>query len=318
MQLSPERSFHGTDPKPGVISKIQRYSTKDGPGIRSTVFCAGCNLRCIWCANPELIEREGQILYYRQRCVRCGACAALSGGAISVEHEGCVIDRSRCTQARSSGTNLAECAAACNHDAYEIIGHEINPRELAQALIRDKAFYDQSGGGVTFSGGEPALQSEFVAATAALLKEAGIHTALDTAGNVEWENLRIAAEEMDLVLYDLKAFDDEIHRCCTGVSNTLVIENAQRLALLRKTLHIRLILVPPYNDGADWEKRLDFVKSLGVSRIDLLPFHKLGAGKYKALGIVDPLEGNPECTPEAAAKAVAVAERMGLQVTIGG
>ena len=309
MQLSPERNSPGTDPKPGRISKIQRYSTRDGPGIRSTVFCAGCNLRCVWCANPELIERETQILYYTQRCVRCGACAAMSRGTIAVGHNGCVIDRSRCSR-------LAECAAACNHDAYEIIGRTISSGELARALIRDKAFYDQSGGGVTFSGGEPALQPDFVAETAAFLQEAGIHIALDTAGNVEWDNLKIAAEKVDLILYDIKAFDEETHRRCTGVSNALILENARRLALLRKTLHVRLILVPPSNDGADFEKRLDFVKSLGnaVSRIDLLPFHKLGAGKYKALGISDPLADYPECPPDSVAKAVAVAERKGLIV----
>jgi len=191
---------------------------------------------------------------------------------------------------------------------------------LAQQLLRDKAFYDQSGGGVTFSGGEPALQSELVAATAALLKEAGIHTALDTAGNVEWGALETAAEKMDLVLYDIKALDGEIHRRCTGDTNTLVLENAGRLARMNKTLHIRLILAPPYNDGEDWEKRLAFVKDLGsaVSRIDLLPLHKLGAGKYAALGIGDPLENSAECPPQAVTEAVAAAERMGLTVTVGG
>jgi len=296
----------------GAISKIQGYSTKDGPGIRSTVFCAGCNIRCIWCANPELLDGQPQILYHRQRCVHCGACAALSGGTITLGPEGCVIDRKNCT-------NLNECAAACNYNAYEIIGYTISPAELVQKLLRDKAFFDQSGGGVTFSGGEPALQPEFIAETAALLKSAGIHTALDTAGDVPWEVLETAIEKIDLILYDIKAFDEEIHRRCTGSSNARILQNAERLAHKNKTFHIRLMLAPPYNDGEDWEKRLNFVKSLGsaVSRIELLPLHKLGAGKYRALGLPDPLEGIPECPPEAIKKAVHAAERLGLTITIG-
>ena len=245
----------------GVISKIQKYSTKDGPGIRSTVFCAGCNVRCIWCSNPELIETENK--------------------------------------------NFQTTA--------------ITARELSERLLRDKVFYDQSGGGVTFSGGEPALQPEFVRQTAALLKEAGVSCALDTAGCVEWDVLKTASENMDLILYDIKAADDGVHRSCTGASNALILENAKRLAQIKK-LHVRLILVPPYNDGADLEKRLDFVKSLGgaVSRVDILPFHKLGAGKYLSLGVNDPMKDLPECPPEAVSQAAAAAERMGIKAAIGG
>jgi pyruvate formate lyase activating enzyme len=295
----------------GVFSKIQRYSTKDGPGIRSTVFCVGCNLRCLWCANPELIAAVPQILYHNLRCVRCGDCVALSGGTIKIGPNGCEIDRKRCV-------NLEEISAACNHDAYEIVGQTITPEELVQKLLKDKVFYDQSGGGVTFSGGEPALQPEFVAETATLLKNENIHTAMDTAGNVEWDVLKTATENIDLVLYDIKAFDNEIYRRCTGVSNELVLENARRLAGIKNTLRIRLVLIPSYNDGEDWEKQLDFVKSLGIKQIDVLPLHRLGAGKYRALGIPDPMEGEAECPPEVTAKAVAVAERKGLTVTIGG
>ena len=297
----------------GLISKIQRYSTKDGPGIRSTVFFVGCNLRCIWCANPELLESETKILYYRERCVRCGACAALSNGAITIGKEGCEIDRKRCA-------NLAECAAACYHEAYETIGQTVTPPELEQNLIRDKVFYEESGGGITFSGGEPALHSDFIAETSTLLKKENIHIALDTAGNVEWEALKTAAEKADLVLYDIKAFDEEIHRHCTGFSNSLILENAERLAGWNKTLCVRLILAPLYNDAEDFEKRLDFAASLGkaVGRIDILPLHRLGLGKYRALGIPDPMEGSPACPDEVVRKAALSAEHRGFTVTIGG
>ena len=296
----------------GLISKIQRYSIRDGPGIRTTVFCVGCNLRCIWCANPELLESKIEVMYYRERCVRCGACASLSGGTILIEEDGCKIDREKCT-------NLKECAALCNYNAYEIIGEKITPPLLTEKLLRDKVFYEESGGGITFSGGEPALQPDFIAETAGLLKKENINTALDTAGNVEWEILKKAAENMDLILYDIKAFDEEIHVRTTGFSNALILENARRLAGLNKELWIRLILAPPFNDGKDFEKRLLFIETLGkaVSHVDILPLHTLGSGKYRALGIPNPMDKEKECPGETAANAAAAAERRGFTVSIG-
>ena len=289
MQLSKEQNSTGTET--ALISKIQRYSTRDGPGIRTTVFFVGCNLRCNWCANPELLENMPQILYYKERCKKCGNCAGESKGTITIGEEGCIIDRNRCD-------NLGECAAKCYHDAYETIGQVITVEELCGKLVRDKVFYDESGGGITFSGGEPLLQPEFIVKTAALLRKENIHNALDTAGNVPWEILKAVTEKIDLILYDIKAFDEEIHRRSTGSSVSLILENAERLAAGNKNLCIRLILAPPFNNGEDFEKRLAFVKSLGkaVTQVDILPMHKLGSGKYRALGIPDPLEGIKECT----------------------
>jgi pyruvate formate lyase activating enzyme len=254
----------------GFISKIQGYSTRDGPGIRSTVFCVGCNLRCLWCGNPELIENREQTLYYK--------------------------------------------------DSTETIGQHITSKKIVDKLLRDKVFYEQSGGGVTFSGGEPALQAEFIAEASALLKKENIHIALDTAGAVEWETLKTAAESADLILYDIKTSGEGLHTRCTGLSNAIILENAERLASLKKNICIRLILVPGYNDGDDFTKRLDFAASLGkaVCQIDILPLHRLGAGKYRALGIPDPMEGVKDCPKETAEKAAAEAERRGFNVTIGG
>jgi pyruvate formate lyase activating enzyme len=255
----------------GFISKIQGYSTKDGPGIRSTVFCVGCNLRCLWCANPELIDNKEQTLRYENA-------------------------------------------------APETIGQTITPQELTKKLLRDKAFYDQSGGGITFSGGEPVLQNEFIAETSFLLKKENVHIALDTAGTVSWDTLKIVSENADLILYDIKAFDETIHYRCTGLSNSIILENAENFARLNKNICMRLILVPGYNDGEDFTKRLDFVQSLGkaVCQIDILPLHRLGAGKYKALGIPDPMEGIKDCPKGVAQKAAAEAERKGYKVTVGG
>ena len=270
----------------GLISKIQRYSTKDGPGLRSTAFLVGCNMKCVWCSNPELIGEGVKILHHPQLCVHCGACTALSGGAITFGEEGCMIDRERCG-------NLAECAAACYYDAYETVGYTVSPEELADWLSRDKAFYDMSGGGVTFSGGEPALQAEFVIETARILRRSGIRVAVDTAGSVPWERLGPLAFEADLILYDIKAFDANIHLTCTGEDNRIILENAQKLAEAGKDMIIRMIVAPGYNDQReDIKARRSFAAALGpcVRKVEVLKLHHLGESKYRSLGITYPLK----------------------------
>jgi len=296
----------------GFISKIQRYSTKDGPGIRSTVFAVGCNLCCKWCSNPELIGAGPKILYHAERCARCGACVARSGGAIRLGSEGCTIDREKCT-------NLEECAAACFYNAYEHIGKTITAEDLAAALVRDKAFYDRSGGGVTFSGGEPALQAEFFRDVVALLKKSAIHTALDTAGHIPWESLAPLVEAVDLVLYDIKAFDNALHERYMGVGSRLILENARRIAEMKKPMIVRMILAPGVNDGKEEiENRLAFIRDLGAQQLDILKYHRLGAGKYKALGRQEPMGDTPEYSNEAADQVLQKARSMGLAATIGG
>jgi pyruvate formate lyase activating enzyme len=298
----------------GFISKIQSYSTKDGPGIRSTVFAVGCNLNCKWCSNPELIESCPKILYHRERCVKCGSCAALSGGTIRIESSGCVIDRQQCA-------NLDECAATCFYDAYEHIGKTISASELAAKLLRDKAFYNQSGGGITYSGGEPALQADFFLETTKLLKKESIHVALDTAGNIPWKTLSPLVEAVDLVLYDIKASDNALHEHFTGVGNTLILENARLIAAMNKPMIIRMLLVPGINDNEEEiERRLNFVRDLGkaVIRLDILKYHRLGVGKYLRLGLPEPLDNIPECSDDLVDYAAQKAHSMGLEAFIGG
>ena len=211
--------------KTGLISRIQRYSTKDGPGIRSTVFMQQCNLRCQWCANPETIRPGFNVFWFKERCRQCGTCTqAAVNNTITMAKpgNGVNIDRKNCT-------NLLDMVDMCPYDGYEKVGKEMTSRELADLLLRDKSFYDSSHGGVTFSGGEPALQAEFVRETALLLKEAGVHVCLDTAGHIRWEKLRPLIETVDLVSYDFKAFNPETHLACTGVDNRLILENAQAI-----------------------------------------------------------------------------------------
>lgn len=267
--------------KKGFISTIQFYSTKDGPGIRSTVFTVGCNLRCVWCANPELMFPDEKYMYYKQKCIKCGACAEISEGKVILREDGCEIDR----KASPDWMKLAE---VCPQSAYEIKGEYWTSEELVQKLLRDKDFYIVSGGGVTFSGGEAALQAEFVGEASELLRSHGIHTALDTAGNIRWEQMGPLADKADLLLYDIKAMDAGLHKKCTGADNSLILENARRIAKTGKQMWIRMVIVPGWNDDiSDIRERFRFVRSLGpaVERVDVLKYHSLGVSKYRQMGI---------------------------------
>ena len=296
----------------GLISTLQQYSTKDGPGIRTTVFCVGCNLRCAWCANPELIDRHVPEMYYKQRCIGCGACARLYPDAITVTDSGCQIDRSQ-------DLDWQKLVDVCPKDAYEIKGLRITPQELVNKLVRDKEFYEVSQGGVTFSGGEAGLQAKFVKESARLLHQQGIHVALDTAAHIPWESLEDLLEEIDLVLLDIKAVDPQIHRRCTLVDNALILENARRMADLKKPLWIRLVIVPGWNDDlADIRRRFQFVKSLGevVQRVDVLKLHHLGASKYEQLGLKYPIDMSIQCEEDLIQAIASIAKEEQIKIHI--
>ena len=192
-------------------------------------------------------------------------------------------------------------------------------KELAAKLLCDKAFYDQSGGGVTYSGGEAALQADFFLEATETLKVESIHIALDTSGHVPWDKLEPLVKAVDLVLYDIKTIDSEIHRRYTGADNLLVLNNAQNIAQMQKEMIIRLLMVPGVNDGEkDIEDRLRFIRDLGnVSRVDVLKYHRLGSGKYKRLGLNEPMGDTPVCSDESAGNIERKASDMGLNVTIG-
>lgn len=269
--------------KKALISNIQNYSTKDGPGIRTTVFFTGCNLKCVWCSNPELIEPGIKVMYFENRCRRCGKCAETAvNNSIILTESGCEIDREKCT-------NIEECMEVCPYEAYEKSGYEISVQDLYNKLIRDKIFFEQSGGGVTFSGGEAGLQYEFLSEIGTELQKDNIHTALDTAGLITWEKLEKAINSMNMVLFDIKAYDSRLHRKYTGAGNELILENIKKTADKNKELIIRMVIVPGMNDNIeDIKKRISFIKELGsaVKQIDILKYHNLGEGKYKSLGMI--------------------------------
>lgn len=298
--------------KKGFISNLQFYSTKDGPGIRTTVFCSGCNLKCAWCANPELISGKRNFFHYKQRCIHCGSCVNIASHAITFANQGCLIDRSQ-------SFDWNEVADICPKDAYEIKGTFIDPQTLTDKLLRDKDFYDESMGGVTFSGGEPALQPDFIIECAKLLHQNNIHVALDTAGCIEWSTLKNIIEEIDLVLFDIKAFDSVIHKECTQRDNKLILNNIKNISNMKKDIWIRLVIVPGWNDDlTDIRKRLQFIRSLGsfVKRVDVLKYHNLGASKYEQLGQNYSIHPNTICSKRLLSSIKKIAEEEKIKIHI--
>ncbi len=303
------------NPDLGLISTVQKYSTKDGPGIRSTVFFKGCPLGCLWCSNPELIRCIPDILYTREKCAQCGTCIrSCPRGALAFDESGFIaVDRMKC-----DGCGI--CAGECPQGALELVGKKVTVDDLVKELLKDRVFYQTSGGGVTFSGGEPLWQSGFIAQVARKLKAEGIHTILDTAGNVGWCRFEEVLPFIDLVLYDIKTCDNNLHRQLTGQDNDLILMNAKLLTEKDVPMRVRLVLIPGLNDSPEeLRARMQMVAELkSVQQVDLLPYHRYGAGKYARLGLDYPLADLPEYTDEQIEKIKSIVEPFGIKVTIGG
>lgn len=249
-----------------MIFDIQRNSFVDGPGIRTTVFFKGCNLRCKWCHNPESQSFEKQMMFYKDKCTGCGKC-----------REVCPNHLKKCDF-------CGKCELYCPAEARKICGREYTSDEVFAEVIKDKAFYDNSGGGVTFSGGECMLQLDFLCEILEKCKSAGIHTAVDTAGNVPWKSFEKILPFTDLFLYDIKAFGAELHRKGTGVSNELILENLKNLSG-RADIIVRIPVIGGYNDNDEEIRRIaDFLKQIKIIKAELLPYHAMGEHKYTALG----------------------------------
>lgn len=257
----------------GRVLNVQRYSLQDGPGLRTTVFLKGCPLDCAWCHNPESQAPERAPVFQENRCIRCGLCreAAPPG---DLEAWGDAV------------------AGLCPTGARQMLGRDVEALELVDEVMRDRIFFDQSGGGVTFSGGEPLLQKPFLVEALAALRARGVSTALDTCGLAPLDDLLEAAALADLVLYDLKLMDDAAHRRWTGAGNAAILANLEALGRRHGAIWIRVPIVPGINDGdADLEAIAAFAARVpGVRRLDLLPYHATGAAKFKRLGRTYALE----------------------------
>ena len=230
--------------KKGTILNIQRFSVNDGPGIRTAVFFKGCPLRCSWCHNPESQSAAPQLLYFENRCILCGECVAVCPNEAIEKNERIHTDELKCD---SCGTCLGHCAA----DARKIAGREMRVAEVMAEIAKDAAFYNNSAGGVTFSGGEPLAQFDFLEALATTCKNRGIHTALDTCGHTSWPLLKKTRRWINLYLYDLKLMDTEKHIQYAGVSNSLILDNLRRLTELEADIIVRVPLIPGITAGEE-------------------------------------------------------------------
>lgn len=271
--------------KMAVIFDIQRGSYVDGPGIRTTVFMKGCNLSCAWCHNPESKSAKAQRMWYGNRCAHCGICTKkCPEKAIGFDPGSgrLILDRDSC---RLCGS----CVIWCPHDAIAICGREMGTDELLREIIKDSAFYESSGGGMTISGGECMLHPDFVAELTEKCVKANIHTAVDTAGCVPWENFEKVLGYTNLFLYDIKCITPELHSEFVGADNSLILQNYIRLLSAGCRVIVRIPMIPEFNaNDSEFAKISDFLHRYPPEKVELLPYHAMGESKFRALGLGEP------------------------------
>lgn len=262
----------------GLVFNIQKFSLNDGPGIRTVVFLKGCPLRCKWCANPESQSSRIQILWDGGLCLRCGACThACPQGAVRLENGGVHINHTACI-------GCGSCVSGCPGNALKPEGEWKSVDEVVDACMKDVDFYEESGGGVTLSGGEALMQPEFTLALLRALKEKGIHTAIETTGFASEQVFREALPYLDLLLFDIKHWNSEKHLEGTGVSTLPILANMKAAIDAGKAVLPRLPVIPGYNDAlSDAEGFAERLRELGAGRVQLLPFHQFGEKKYEML-----------------------------------
>lgn len=296
----------------GLLFNIMRFATHDGPGIRTTVFFKGCPLECAWCHNPESQSFQPDRLYFEERCRHCLDCAAQCPQQAIREVDGALTTSDACTL-------CGHCAEVCLTEARQIAGRRYTLRELMAEVEKDLVFFDDSGGGVTLSGGEPLSQPTFAAAILDACREHGILTALETCGFAQPAAFRPVALAADLVLFDLKLVDAAKHRRYTGVSNETILANLEELVAQGRAVTVRIPVVPGINDGPD--EVAAFASYLGALRpqaVELLPYHSIGTEKYRRLGRTYPLTETPRSAAADLARFGDALRRAGLHIAGGG
>jgi pyruvate formate lyase activating enzyme len=277
-----------------MILDIHRSALHDGPGIRTTVFLKGCPLHCQWCHNPESVSSSREIAFFRDKCILCGACAeACPEHAHKIENGQHIFERSLC---RLSG----KCVEACLYGALTMTGRKMKDVEVIELVLRDKAYYDESGGGLTLSGGEPMHQFAFTLSVMKMAKASVIHTCLDTSGYAPVNQFEKILPYVDLFLYDIKASDTVLHKEITGVSNDLIWQNFEFLYNHNAAIELRCPLVPGNNDQEYHLERLREIRLRyqNVRALTIMPFHNTARSKYERYGYTNPFPGLPSADDE--------------------
>lgn len=292
------------------IFEIKRFAVHDGDGIRTTLFLKGCSLKCLWCHNPEGIDFKPQLAYYADKCISCEECVNVcNAGAHQMSPNGHVFDRSLCV-------SCGMCDNVCLGNALTFYGRNMSVDDLMPKLLEDREFYENSGGGVTLSGGECLCQADFCAELLKRLKAENIHTAVDTCGNVSRDAIDKVMPYTDIFLYDIKAFDEDVHIKCTGYSNKIILDNLRYIDSCGKQIEIRIPYVPEYN-----EDQIDKIGRLlselkNITKVKVLPYHNYAGSKYKSLDMENTLPSKLP-TNEQMTKAALLLKSYGLNVVNG-
>lgn len=302
----------------GLVFNIQKFCIHDGPGIRTTVFLKGCPLKCRWCANPESQLEYSQLMLDKRKCVRCHRCvAACPNGGIHIDPKTGypIFDKELCQA-------CGGCVEACmgnGEKALSMEGQKMTAKEVLEEVLKDEVFYKSSGGGVTFSGGEPLKQIEFVETIAKELKQRNIPLACETAGYVTEEEIKAAISCMDLFLFDMKHYDPEKHLQGTGVEQQTILKNLKIVLNSGCKVISRIPVIPGFNNlEGDPQGFGKLLKSLGIQEVHLLPFHQFGEGKYEQLGMEYEMKGIPSMKQEELEGMKEIIQQYVEHVQIGG
>jgi pyruvate formate lyase activating enzyme len=298
----------------GLIFNVQKYSIHDGPGIRTTVFLKGCPLHCAWCHNPESISPRQEIMVVEQRCIGCSECRRACSHGLELPGDGPLPPRAEVCEL------CGACIGACPTEARQMVGRDLTVDEVLELVLQDRIFYEDSGGGVTFSGGEPLCQPEFLGALLQACRARGLHTAVDTCGMAQRQHLLAVAPVTSLFLYDIKFIDDARHQHYTGASNSVILENLQALAKVHREIWLRVPVIPGINDDeAGLEAIARFAAGIAAIRqVNLLPFHQTSLPKARRLGHVSSVSGVQPPSAEAMERAATIFKNHGLIAKVGG